>query len=113
MRNPRPPRAQPRPPAATPQPPATAPQPAALQRAVPGSAEGWRTLPPLRPTPSPTPPTNPVQRFSDTLVSWQNPSYLAPLGHTVSPTEPAGLVDATTPVLGATPTAALTQGATP
>jgi hypothetical protein len=52
----------------------------------------WRLLPPIQRAVGDHPLVNPVQRFADSLSSWRDPSYLAPLGHRVGPAEPAGLV---------------------
>lgn len=52
----------------------------------------WRTLPPIQPIVLDHPLVNPVQRFADSLTSWQNPSYLAPLAHQVGPAEPSGVI---------------------
>jgi hypothetical protein len=37
---------------------------------------------------------NPVQRFSSELLSWRDPTYLAPLGHSIDPSGPSGVVSA-------------------
>lgn len=52
----------------------------------------WRTLPPIQRIVPEHPLANPVQRFADSLTSWRDPSYLAPLAHQVGPDEPAGVI---------------------
>jgi hypothetical protein len=70
--------------------PASAPEAAAR---LPVSRAEWRTLPPIQRVLPDHPLVNPVQRFTDSLTSWQNPSYLRPLGHNVGPAEPSGTAD--------------------
>ena len=69
------------PPAAAPAvPPATRPR------------DDWRNLPPL-PTVMRSPVTTvAVGNFSDSLGTWHNPSFLAPLGHQIDPDGPAWLI---------------------
>jgi hypothetical protein len=68
----------------------------------------WRRLPPIQRVLAEHPLVNPVQRFSGTLTAWQDPSFLAPLGHRTGPDEPAGLIgDLTVPVPSAAPGADL------
>nr|BFE49327.1 hypothetical protein GCM10017745_27540 [Saccharothrix mutabilis subsp. capreolus] len=74
--------------------------PTAPARAEPVVRGEWRLLPPIERVLPAHPLVNPVQRFSDTLTSWQSPAYLAPLVHDVAPTEPSGVVEGL-----ATPTA--------
>lgn len=64
----------------------------------------WRALPPIGPILPTHPLVNPVRRFTDSLASWQDPSFLEPLGHQTGPAEPAGVADLATP---ATPPAAM------
>jgi hypothetical protein len=65
---------------------------------LPVSRAEWRTLPPIQRITLEHPVVNPVQRFSDSLASWQNPSYLQPLGHRIGAAEPAGVADLAAPV---------------
>ncbi len=58
----------------------------------------WRALPPIQRVVARHPLLNPVQRFTGSLASWRDPSYLAPLGHLVGPAEPAGVADVARPV---------------
>jgi hypothetical protein len=67
------------------------PEPAPVVRA------DWRELPPVTRVVPEHPLINPVQRFSDSLTSWQNPSFLAPLGHRIGPAEPSGVADLALP----------------
>src|SRR5213080_2808732 len=53
----------------------------------------WRALPPIQRTVGQHPLVNPVQRFSASLASWRDPSYLDQLGHRFGGTEPAGVID--------------------
>lgn len=54
--------------------------------------DDWRTLPPL-PTVLRSPVTTVAAgAFSDSLSTWHDPSFLAPLSHHVDPDGPAGLV---------------------
>ena len=68
------------------------PGPAAEPARLPVSRGEWRGLPPIRRTVGEHPLINPVQRFAGSLSAWQNPSFLAPLGHQVGPAEPAGVI---------------------
>ncbi|WP_412542701.1 hypothetical protein R8Z50_09490 [Longispora sp. K20-0274] len=54
----------------------------------------WRDLPPLQRVLGDHPVTNPTERFSAGLASWQDPTFLAPLRHAVGPAEPSGVVEA-------------------
>ncbi|MGY0236129.1 hypothetical protein [Longispora urticae] len=54
----------------------------------------WRHLPPLQRVVAEHPVTNPTARFSAGLAAWQDPTFLAPLRHTVGPGEPSGTVEA-------------------
>ncbi|WP_026212137.1 hypothetical protein [Longispora albida] len=58
----------------------------------------WRSLPPIQRVVAAHPLVNPVGEFSGRLTAWQNPSYLAPLGHAVGPSEPSGSADIAVPV---------------
>ncbi len=53
---------------------------------------GWRRLPAIQRMVTPIPLTVGTTSFSDSLVSWHNPSRLAGLGHAVLPDAPAGQV---------------------
>ena len=81
--DPAPPRSDAAPSAAPGQPPMAA---AAVQRSA------WQDLPPLRPTLTPTPPIAPLERFTNSLATAHNPSFLAPLGHAIDPDGPGGHV---------------------
>jgi|GEM_PF-1422605 len=78
----------------TPAPPArdSAPVPAQPDTAPVQRAE-WRDVPPLRPVVTAISPVAAPGSFARTLASWQNPSFLQPLGHAVDPAGPAGVVD--------------------
>ncbi len=53
----------------------------------------WATLPPMAPV-LPEMPFVVSRHFDDSLTSWQPPEqFLRPLGHSVSPAAPSGLVD--------------------
>ncbi|HYN73205.1 MAG TPA: hypothetical protein VES60_11950 [Nakamurella sp.] len=78
---------QPAPPARESAPAPAAPVYAPVQRAE------WRDVPPLRPVVTAISPVAPPDAFARTLASWQNPSFLEPLGHAVDPAGPAGQVD--------------------
>ncbi|MGH3926784.1 MAG: hypothetical protein ACRDTT_28630, partial [Pseudonocardiaceae bacterium] len=52
----------------------------------------WTALPPIQRTVGTLRPVSPQQEFRDALVSWRNPSFLAPLGHLVSADAPAGVI---------------------
>jgi hypothetical protein len=73
------------------EPESEAPEPAPVVRAE------WRELPPVPRVVPEHPLINPVQRFSDSLTSWQNPSFLEPLGHRIGPAEPSGVADLALP----------------
>ena len=77
-----------------PAPPArdSAPVPAPPDRAPVQRAE-WRDVPPLRPVVTAISPLAAPGSFARTLASWQNPSFLQPLGHAVDPAGPAGLIN--------------------
>ncbi len=73
------------------------------ERSAEGSAVGpavdagarspaWSALPPIQRSFDPLRPVSPQQEFGDSLVSWRNPSFLAPLGHLVSADAPAGVI---------------------
>ncbi len=62
-------------------PPAPAPPPA-----------GWREVGPIQRAVATPSLISPATRMSATLSSWQNPTFLAPLGHVVSPDAPSGIV---------------------
>lgn len=73
----------------------TAPAPAAVVRTAPEPVRGdpaWPGLPPLQRTLAPLSPVAPLDAFTGSLTTHQNPSFLAPLGHHVDPGGPAGLV---------------------
>jgi hypothetical protein len=53
----------------------------------------WAKVPPLAPL-LPEMPSVVSRHFEDSLVSWQPPErFLAPLGHSVSPSAPAGIIE--------------------
>lgn len=52
----------------------------------------WRSVPPIQRLVPDHPLVNPVSRFTSSLASWQNPSLLAPLGHSVDAAGPSGVV---------------------
>lgn len=52
----------------------------------------WTALAPIQRTVDTLRPVAPQQEFADSLVSWRNPSFLAPLGHLVSSDAPAGVI---------------------
>ncbi len=54
---------------------------------------GWRTLPPIQRVLTPTPAVAPLHTFASSLVTAQNPSFLAPLGHSLDLAGPSGQVD--------------------
>src|SRR5664279_2273736 len=70
----------------------SAPNPAPAASAPVQRAE-WRDVPPLRPVVTAIAPVAAPGSFARTLASWQNPSFLQPLGHAVDPAGPAGVVD--------------------
>jgi len=51
----------------------------------------WLMLPPIQRSVETLRPVSP-QNFGDSLSSWRNPSFLAPLGHLVSADAPAGVI---------------------
>lgn len=59
---------------------------------VAAPAPEWPTLPPIQRSVHPMRPVSPQQDFGDSLLSWRNPSFLAPLGHFVSADAPAGVI---------------------
>ncbi len=65
---------------------------------LPVSRAEWRALAPIGRILPAHPLVNPVQRFTESLASWQNPSYLEPLGHQTGPAGPTGVADLATPV---------------
>ena len=81
--------------------PPAAPDPAApvtertvIRAADLDDAPGWTTLPPPAPLLAPMPYVF-SHHFEDDLVAWQAPELaLAPLGHAISTTAPAGVVEA-------------------
>lgn len=52
----------------------------------------WGTLPSIQRSVGAMRPVSPQQDFGDSLVSWRNPSFLAPLGHLVSADAPSGVI---------------------
>src|SRR5688572_14108186 len=54
----------------------------------------WADLPPVQRVIGEHPLIDPPGRFAGELASWQNPGFLAPLGHVVTPSEPSGVVEA-------------------
>jgi hypothetical protein len=93
----------PRQPAA--EPAAPAPRQPATEPAVPAlwSRGEWQTLRPIQRVLPDHPLINPVQRFTATLTSWSDPSYLEPLGHRIGPAEPSGVVAGLASPVPATP----------
>ncbi|WP_279579547.1 hypothetical protein [Fodinicola feengrottensis] len=63
-------------------PPASQPEPAPFRAAEAGD---WQAMAPMGRTFSAHPLVNPVQRLTDNLTSWRDPTYLAPLGHSIDP----------------------------
>jgi hypothetical protein len=59
---------------------------------APGRAE-WRQLPPLQRVVGDQWLVNPPDSLSSRLASWQDPTYLAPLGHAVIPQGPSGAIE--------------------
>ncbi|TQK44162.1 hypothetical protein FBY35_5650 [Streptomyces sp. SLBN-118] len=57
----------------------------------PGRGAAWRDLPPIQRIVTGVELTSGPAEFPSALSSWQNPSFLAPLGHLVSAESPAGL----------------------
>ncbi|MGH3798451.1 MAG: hypothetical protein ACRDSP_26710, partial [Pseudonocardiaceae bacterium] len=66
--------------------------PAAPAAPVAARRAEWSTLPPIQRSVGAMRPVAPQQEFGDSLVSWRNPSLLAPLGHLVSADAPAGVI---------------------
>ena len=52
----------------------------------------WPTVAPIQRIVGTMRPVSPQQDFADSLTSWRNPSFLAPLGHLVSADAPAGVI---------------------
>ncbi|MGH3941502.1 MAG: hypothetical protein ACRDTG_23310, partial [Pseudonocardiaceae bacterium] len=52
----------------------------------------WTALPPIQRTLDALHPVAPQREFRNSLASWRNPSFLAPLGHLVSADAPAGVI---------------------
>ncbi len=69
-------------------------EPPAERRAVDAvpPRPGWTAVAPIQRSFDTLRPVSPRQEFADSLVSWHNPSFLAPLGHVVSPDAPAGVI---------------------
>ncbi|MGQ0778117.1 MAG: hypothetical protein ACT4NY_27520 [Pseudonocardiales bacterium] len=63
-----------------------------LSRSVVARRPEWTALPPIQRAIDTLRPVAPQQEFRDSLVSWRNPSFLAPLGHLVSAHAPAGVI---------------------
>ena len=63
--------------------PVSAPRPPAQQ---------WRLVAPIQRVVGGEILTNPVERFSGSLATWQNPSFLGSLGHGVGAAEPSGTI---------------------
>src|SRR4029450_7760079 len=61
--------------------------------AAPAGRREGPARPPLQRTIGDHPLVDPPGRFGDSLASWQNPGFLAPLGHVVPPGEPSGVVE--------------------
>ncbi|MEV3938377.1 hypothetical protein AB0K52_20670 [Glycomyces sp. NPDC049804] len=59
---------------------------------APARAE-WRQLPPLQRMVGDQWLVNPPDSLSSRLASWQDPTYLAPLGHAVMPEGPSGAIE--------------------
>ena len=77
------------PPPPSPADPAAPPWTAPPARPTPPA---WQSLPPLQRTLAADTLTIGPDRVTDSLAAWGNPSYLAPLGHTVGEREPAGVL---------------------
>ncbi len=60
--------------------------------AVEARQPAWPAMPPIQRSIEALRPVAPQQGSADLLVSWRNPSYLAPLGHLVSADAPAGVI---------------------
>ena len=64
-----------------------------IRAATLADAPDWAKLPPLEPL-LPEMPWVVSQHFDESLVSWRAPErFLAPLGHSVSPAAPSGVID--------------------
>lgn len=86
-------------------------KPAPIPVWTPG--DQWRSVPPIQRMVPDHPLVNPVRRFTSSLASWQNPSSLAPLGHSVDAAEPSGVVSDLATPLPDLPAAATPQRARP
>jgi hypothetical protein len=53
---------------------------------------GWRSVPPIQRAVATPALVSPPDRLQPALLSWRNPSFLAPLGHVVDPQGPSGYV---------------------
>src|SRR2546421_3949175 len=53
-------------------------------------ASGWRELPPIQRAVDEPALVSPPDRLQPALLSWRNPSFLAPLRHVVGPAGPSG-----------------------
>src|SRR5690349_11996081 len=53
---------------------------------------GWRSVPPIQRAVADPALVSPPDRIRPALLSWRDPSFLAPLGHVVDPQAPAGYV---------------------
>src|SRR4051812_41123479 len=75
-------------------PPAATAQPAPDVRPAPSvrPAAGWRAVPPIQRAVADPSLISPPERLKPALLSWRDPSFLAPLGHVVDPAGPAGYV---------------------
>src|SRR5437667_12419499 len=69
--------------------PATSPEPGPVYRE---RSSAWRDLPPVQRVVADHPLVNPPERMPVLLSSWHSPSFLAPLGHAVSASEPSGVI---------------------
>jgi hypothetical protein len=86
-------------------------RPAPIPKWTPG--DQWRSVPPIQRLVPDHPLVNPVSRFTSSLASWQNPSSLAPLGHSVDAAEPSGVVSDLATPLPDLPLAVTPQSARP
>jgi hypothetical protein len=74
--------------------PAPVPEAPVRPATSPRSAETtWRALPTLQRVSGEVELVAPRDAFASSLSSWQNPSFLGPLGHTVDPHGPSGVVE--------------------
>jgi len=92
---------------------AAPPAGAAAGAAGPGAGPArrdWATLPPLQRATGEIALTARTAPFTASLVTWRDPSFLAPLGHSVDPNAPAGLVEGV--VMGRTGASAAAPGST-